>query len=56
MACLAALPQDSKAYPADIWLPCPAGHPRATTLREYIEGLVDAHVEKIFSAAPCTVQ
>lgn len=53
MACLDALPQDPSAYPASIWLPCPADHPLATTMREFFGDLIAEHVNDLFARGPC---
>jgi hypothetical protein len=49
---LAAMPQDPKAYPADIWLPCD-GQAGATTMRVYFQGLVSDYVKGLLSGPRC---
>jgi hypothetical protein len=54
IACLEALPKNSQAYyGAEFWLPCPPDHPAATTIRRYLEGLVEVKVQELFATAPC---
>ena len=55
MACVEALPQNPTAYYLkNIWLPCPADHPKATTMREFFHGLVADQVNQLFAGPPCS--
>jgi hypothetical protein len=52
-AFLQTAPQDPKAYPATIWMPCAEGG-QPTTLRAYYEELLNQQVADMFARARCS--
>jgi hypothetical protein len=55
VACVDALPQDPTRHSRkEIWMPCPADHPKATTKREFFHGLIADQVNQLLARPPCS--
>jgi len=52
-ACFTGLPDDPRFLQVTIWVPAPADHPGATTLREHFNRLFRARAERLVTGPRC---